>query len=69
MSIYIMTHDAEGGGTNCVIVSAASKEDAFGYMAGLGVENIGCALWEPTVAELEDFLHDYYDAMATLSSI
>lgn len=68
MALYVMAHDTEGGGSNYLIVSAETEALAYDCVASLDVENIGCILSNPTTQELEDFLHEQYESMATLST-
>ena len=69
MSLFVMCCDADGGGTQYLLVAAPSEAVAYDYMAGLDVENIGCVVSEGTIIDVEEFLHDTYDDMAVLCTI
>ena len=69
MPLFVMSCDAEGGGTQYVLVAAPDSATAHDYMVGLDVENIGCVVRDGNIQDVEDFLHDQYDDMAVLCTV
>ena len=70
MPLFVMCCDSpDGGGTQYMLVAAADNTTAYDYMAALEVENIGCAVDNATITDVEEYIHDYYHDIAVLCTV